>query len=193
METDALPPRLVTVNQVVAWNIGWYRRQAGLTQLQVAEQLGWPQNKVSEAERSWDGKRTREFDAQLLADLAAVFGVPVVAFFLPPLDAGAEVVFPGPDGEPRTMTDLMWLAMPDNDDETPVLTAYRRRFRLQGQQYLDKEWQDESSRWFAPPGEAQVMADRAAALRARAANSRDAAILDEQMAEDLERAAARLL
>ena len=192
-DTGRPQPRLVTINQVVAWNIAWYRKQAGMTQQQVADLLGWPHNKVSEAERSWDGKRTREFDAQLLADLAAVFGVPVAALFLPPiLENNTELFFPSPDGEPRTMTDLMWLAMHDNDDETPALTAYRRRFRIQAQKYLDKYWQDEHDRWFVPPGEADVMLDRAGALRARAANSRDSAELDEKIADDYERAAARL-
>ena len=195
METNAQgsPARLVTINQVVAWNIAWYRRAAGMTQQQVADLLGWPHNKVSEAERSWDGKRTREFDAQMLADLAAVFGIPVVAFFLPPLDdAGAGLCFRAPDGEPRTMTDLMWLAMHDNDDESPALDAYRRRFRIQAQQYTDKGWPAEVERWFTLPGQAAAMEDRAAALRARAAGSRDAAELDEKMARELEQAAARL-
>ncbi len=195
METDAQgsSARLVTMNQIVAWNIAWYRHAAGMTQQQVAERLGWPHNKVSEAERSWDGKRTREFDAQMLADLAAVFGIPVVAFFLPPLDdAGADLWFRAPDGEPRTMTDLMWLAMHDNDDESPALDAYRQRFRVQALQYTDKGWPAEVERWFTIPGQAEAMADRAAALRARAAGSRDAAKLDEEMAAELEQAAARL-
>lgn len=177
-------PRLVTINQVVAWNIAWYRKQAGMTQLQVAELLGWPQNRVSEAERSWDGKRTREFDAQIIADFAAVFGVPVVAFFLPPLEEADGLLFAGPDGDPRTMTDLMWLAMHDNDDETPALAAYRKRFRVQAQQYTDQGWPDEVDRWFAIPGEADVLADRAAALRAAAA-------LAEETAAAYDRAAAR--
>ncbi len=192
-DTARTQPRLVTINQVVAWNIAWYRRQAGLTQQQVADLLGWPHNKVSEAERSWDGKRTRQFDAQLLADLAAVFGIPIVAFFLPPLDdAAADLRFQAPDGEPRTMTDLMWLAMHDSDDQSPVLDAYRQRFRIQAQQYTDKGWPAEVERWFTLPGQAEAMADRAAALRARAAGARDAAKLDEEMASDLEQAAARL-
>jgi len=194
MESDAQPARqrLVTVNQVVAWNIAWYRREAGMTQQQVADLLGWPQNKVSEAERSWDGKRTREFDAQLLAELAIVFGIPVVAFFLPPLVDDTAIAFPDQAGDPRTMTELMWLVMHDSDDKSPALTAYRRRFRIQVQHYLGDDWLQEGDRWFAVPGEADVLADRAEALRARAANSRDAAALDEKMAEDLERAAARL-
>jgi transcriptional regulator with XRE-family HTH domain len=195
METDAQgsSARLVTVNQIVAWNISWYRRAAGMTQQQVADLLDWPHNKVSEAERSWDGKRTRQFDAQLLAELAGVFGIPIVAFFLPPLDdAGADLRFPSSDGEPRTMTDLMWLAMHDSDDQSPVLDAYRQRFRVQAQQYTDKGWPAEVERWFTIPGQAEAMADRAAALRARAAGSRDAAKLDEEMAAELEQAAARL-
>jgi transcriptional regulator with XRE-family HTH domain len=181
------------VNQIVAWNIAWYRRAAGMTQLEVAERLGWPHNKVSEAERSWDGKRTRQFDAQLLADLADVFGIPVVAFFLPPItDDGPELYFPAPDGDPRTMTDLMWLAMHDSDDQSPALDAYRRRFRIQAQKYTDKGWPAEVERWFTIPGQAEAMADRAAALRARAAGSRDAAKLDEELGAELEQAVARL-
>ena len=48
-ESDAqpdLPRRLVTVNQIVALNIAWLRRQAGLTQEELGDLLGWPQNKL---------------------------------------------------------------------------------------------------------------------------------------------------
>jgi transcriptional regulator with XRE-family HTH domain len=188
---DHLPAgREVTVNQIVAWNIAWYRHEAGMTQRDLAELLGWPQHRISEAERSWDGKRTREFDAQLIADLAMVFGIPIVAFFLPPDDE--DCYFLAPDGTGRDMADLMILAMHDNDDQHEAMSAYRRRFRVQVDQYTDKSWTEEIDRWFAVPEEKGILEDRAAALQARAESSRRAAELDEQLAADYKRAAERL-
>lgn len=147
--TDA-PPRLVTVNQVVAWNMAWLRREAEMTQQDVADLLGWPQNKISEAERSWNGKRTREFDAQTIVALALAFGVPVNAFFLPPLDDGRDVTYvirpPGQD-EDIGMTDLLALSIIDTDEQTNVMASYRRRLLSAAGKYLGEVWREEVARW----------------------------------------------
>ena len=149
-EAPDLPRRLITVNQVVAWNIAWLRHEAGLTQDDLGELLGWPQNKVSEAERSWSGKRTREFDAQTLWSLAMALGVPVSAFFIPPLDDGQEVTYvirAEGRGEDCSMDSLMALAIPDSDEDSPVMESYRRRLVGAVGRYLGPEWQKEVARW----------------------------------------------
>lgn len=86
---DELPERRVTPNMLAAFNMTYFRRVSGLTQEQLGEHLGgWTKTAVSAAERSWDGKRIRQFDADLIADLATILGVPIAAFFLPPPDDG---------------------------------------------------------------------------------------------------------
>jgi transcriptional regulator with XRE-family HTH domain len=122
-ESDA-QPRRVTPDQVAAWNMAYWRKRAGLTQAQLGERIGWTNAAVSEAERSWDGGRTREFNARLLLAVAAALGVPLTALLLPPEDAGAyEITLDG--GTPA----LMELIMPDLDGESAVLEAYRARVR----------------------------------------------------------------
>lgn len=85
----APPERAITVNMLVAYNIARWRRAAGMTQEQLGAELGgWTKTAVSAAERSWDGRRVRKFDADELADLASIFRIPIPAFFLPPDDDG---------------------------------------------------------------------------------------------------------
>jgi transcriptional regulator with XRE-family HTH domain len=176
-------PRLVTMNQIVAWNMAWYRHEAKMTQQDVGEYLGWTARTVSEAERSWESGRTREFDAQLLTDLAIIFGVPVVAFFLPPEGEDAEGLhFADPAGDPRSMTDLMWLAMHDlGEDEHPALTAYRRRLRAAHSRYLDAHWAEESARYLDPVTDESLMEDRIALLESKIAIMRDALAAFEEL------------
>ena len=80
-----------TPNQVVAFNLRRIRLESGLTQEEAVERAGpflpgkpWSRVVWSAAERSVAGKRIRQFDADELVALAAAFGVPVAAFFLPP-------------------------------------------------------------------------------------------------------------
>ena len=89
---DELPCEFKTVDQIVAWNIAWYRKAAGLTQERLGELLGGrSERNISADERSWDGGHTREFKAQDIAALSAAFGIPIGAFFLPPADDGINV------------------------------------------------------------------------------------------------------
>lgn len=89
-----LPERLVTPNMLIALNMTRWRVAADLTQEQLGEQLGgWTKTAVSAAERSWDGKRVRQFDADLVVRLAAIFGVPVPAMYLPPPDDGEAYLY----------------------------------------------------------------------------------------------------
>src|SRR5260370_31560685 len=87
--------RHVTINQVVAHNVTRFRKAAGLTQEELGERLGgWTKAAVSEAERTWDGKRIRQFVADTLAALATALGIPLLALFLPPdQDRGERLMF----------------------------------------------------------------------------------------------------
>jgi transcriptional regulator with XRE-family HTH domain len=142
------PPREITVNQVVAWNLAWLRRAAGLTQEQLGERIGWTGAQVSEAERSWNGKRVREFDAQALTSIAIGLGVPLSALFLPP-EGEEGLSFRDGTGKTRPARDLAGLAIPDNDDKTPVMGAYRRRWNEAAARYYreDPDWMRLVARW----------------------------------------------
>jgi transcriptional regulator with XRE-family HTH domain len=168
MEDEQDPtPRVVTLDQVVAWNIAWYRRAAGMKQARLAEHLGWPENRVSEAERAWHGKRTREFNAQLLADLARALGIPLIALLLPP--EGERVLLASADGEPLGMPDLMLsLIMPDRTAQTPVMDAYRERLRGAVTRHLNTDWAREVARWLRLMEDREARTDRAARLRSQA-------------------------
>lgn len=150
-----LPRRMVSLNQIVAYNMAYYRKAAGMTQEELGEELqGWtskPWSKaaVSAAERSWDGKRTRQFDADLLFGLALALGVPVSAFFLPPdtdgvkerVEAWPPHPHPGTLAWRTTMEELLGYALSDPEDEedtdeVSAMAAYRQRLSSAGEMYL---------------------------------------------------------
>ena len=89
----------IDVNEVVSHNLRAIRQQRGMTQNQVAAALArltgrrLTQTAISAMERGAAGGRRRRFDAHHLYLLSAVFGVPIVYFFLPP------------SGEPRQLAD----------------------------------------------------------------------------------------
>lgn len=84
-----LPEREITLNMLAGYNMARWRLAADLTQDELGKLLGdWSKKAVSAAERSWDGGRVRQFDADLLGGLSAALGVPVLAFFFPPADDG---------------------------------------------------------------------------------------------------------
>ena len=87
-ETD-LEVRHVTIDQIVAMNMRYWRRAAGMTQEDLGFRLGWSAANVSAAERSAEeGRDRRRFDADTLTALSLVIGVPLHAFFFPPGDDG---------------------------------------------------------------------------------------------------------
>jgi transcriptional regulator with XRE-family HTH domain len=134
-QRDDIPERRVTVSQWVGFNIAAYRKAAGLTQEQLGERLGgWSGASVSAAERSWEGKRVRKFDADELVQIAAALGVPVLALLLPPPDAGTAVryVFEADSGVPSSLPDLLDLIMPSYTGETPVMAAFLDRIMAIG-------------------------------------------------------------
>lgn len=91
---DDLPVRTVTMNQVVAYNIAYFRSSLSLTQEELGGRLEritgkrWSKATMSAVERSWDGNRIRSFDADDLLALSQALEVPVTALFLPPEEDG---------------------------------------------------------------------------------------------------------
>jgi len=92
----------MTANQLVAFNLRNAREGLGLTQEMAAQRLEpyigkrWSVASFSDAERSADNGRTREFDANELLAFSQAFGKPIAWFFTPPadlesVDAGAPL------------------------------------------------------------------------------------------------------
>ncbi|MFJ9628052.1 hypothetical protein ACIRU8_10210 [Streptomyces sp. NPDC101175] len=88
------PDKVLSANQIVAFNMWRSRRSAGWSQQDVAELLEkytgrpWSNASVSAAERSWQGGRPRKFDANEILAFSKIFDEPIAYFFLPPEDAG---------------------------------------------------------------------------------------------------------
>lgn len=80
----------LTPNQVVAYNLAQARLLKGWTQDQAADALEpylgsrWSKANYSAAERSVDGNRVRNFDADEIVAFARGFELPITWFFLPP-------------------------------------------------------------------------------------------------------------
>jgi transcriptional regulator with XRE-family HTH domain len=166
-EVESPPQRLVTINQIVAWNIARYRRAEGLTQKALGERLGRSHAWVSEAERSWDGGRTREFDAQLLTELCEALGVPLLALFLPPEDPEGELLYPGPGGrEWSGMPELMKLIMPETGEDYPAVNTFRARFQIAADEYLHAEQAAEVAALLRQAEPREMSADRRARMLA---------------------------
>ena len=83
-------PETVDVNRVVSFNLRAARELKGWTQEQFTRRLEditgsrLTQAGVSALERTWEGGKRREFDAQELVDFAVALDVPIAWFFLPP-------------------------------------------------------------------------------------------------------------
>jgi uncharacterized protein YegP (UPF0339 family)/transcriptional regulator with XRE-family HTH domain len=125
-----LPVQVVTISQVVGYNMAAYRKAAGLTQEELGRRLGgWTKVAVSAAERSWDGKRIRKFDADEITRIAAVLGIPPVALFLPPENHGTAVhyVLDMPEAEGGKPADLLTYIFPEYQVDSPAMTAYHKR------------------------------------------------------------------
>ena len=87
------PPKVLDANQVVAYNFRAARKLRGWTQEEAARRLApylgqvLPKASISGIERSFDGERRRNFDAQELVAISLAFDLPVVWFLLPPPSA----------------------------------------------------------------------------------------------------------
>lgn len=92
---------LVTMNQVVAYNLKRARVARGLTQTELGERLAtitgtrWSRSALSAAEKGWGGEtgRVRNVDADELLAYSLALDVPITWFFLPPaVDEGGHDV-----------------------------------------------------------------------------------------------------
>lgn len=168
-DDEQLPAVRKTVNQIVARNMAYYRRAAGLKQEELGERIGRAKRSVSADETSWEGGHTREFNAQEITGLAVALGIPIIAFFLPPEDDGMDVryVFRGP-GETGDlgMEDLMSAAMHDTDAETLAMNAYRRRLIGAVGEYLHASWGEILARWMENAETPEMRAEQIDELRA---------------------------
>ncbi|MFD5572231.1 helix-turn-helix domain-containing protein [Streptomyces cadmiisoli] len=87
------PEKVLSANQLVAFNMWRARRASAWSQQEVAELLemytgrSWSNASVSAAERSWQGGRPRKFDANEILALSKIFDEPIAFFLLPPEDA----------------------------------------------------------------------------------------------------------
>lgn len=138
---SSLPGVHVTIDQLVAMNIRYWRKKAKLTQEQLAELVGWSAPNISAAELSAnEGKDKRRFDAHTLVTFAAALDVPLSALFLPPEDDGISkrYLFHADPGECREMSDLVTLAISEPaEDVGPAMDAYKTRYYAAVSRYAD--------------------------------------------------------
>lgn len=118
--------------------MAFFRQKAGLTQEELGKRLGgWTKIAVSAAERGWDGKRIRKFDADEILAIASVLGVPAVALLLPPADAGTAVEYSFEAGSipvpPVDTGALIAHVLPQyTESESPTMRAFRDRVMALG-------------------------------------------------------------
>jgi transcriptional regulator with XRE-family HTH domain len=169
-DAGAPPVIPLTADQVVAFNLRYWRREAGLTQEAAGALLGWSADNLGQYEKSWEpGRPRRRFDAQALAEIALALGIPLAALFLPPPgehDGGQYRLRLAAAGRHYDMGDMMaLLVMPDNDDDTPVMDAYRARFNEAAARYLNPQWAATAARLLKGSRSPQAAADLAAQMR----------------------------
>ena len=160
----------MTINQVVAYNMARFRKAAGLTQEELGKRLGgWTKAAVSAAERSWDGKRIRQFDADTVTGIAMALGVPLLALFLPPdgEDGGGPLLFRTHErgAASSSVGDLMRLVMPDNDDDTTAMQAYRERLVAAAGKFVDPDLGEDVRRWLQDATDAELRGRRLERIR----------------------------
>jgi transcriptional regulator with XRE-family HTH domain len=126
----------VSMSQLIAYNTKWFRTAAGMSQEELGEPLGWSAASVSAAERSWESKRVKRFDADEIMQIASALAVPVPALFLPPEDAGTKVNYvlqlDPRDEKGLDAQALVGLLFPSFDGDSPVMEAFRRRMMAAG-------------------------------------------------------------
>lgn len=186
--TGQQPPQVVTLgmDQLVAINVRYWRKAAGMTQEELGRRLGWSPANMSAAERSADSSRDRRrFDAQQLAELCVALGVPLSALFLPPPDDGDGKAYAfTAGGRPYGMGDLMeHVVMPDTTEDSALMGAYRDRFNGAALRAArGPRWMTLVARWV---GGATRRDERAARLRDLAAGFTASASAAAAELEDL--------
>jgi len=136
-----LPAEHVTIDQLVALNVRYWRRKARLTQAELGERIGWSAPNVSAAELSADpSKDKRRFDAHTLVALAMALDVPLIALFMPPPDDGIRVryLFHAHEhgADCSDMAELFLFLMPEGTD-APVADEWRGYFAGAVSRYMD--------------------------------------------------------
>jgi transcriptional regulator with XRE-family HTH domain len=167
----SLPVRRVTVNAIVALNLAYFRKAAGLKQEELAERLGWGKTTVSTAERSWDAKRVRSFSAEDLTAIAVALGIPLAALFLPPEDDGTafRYVLDIPGKQDAAVRDLLPYAFPVYDGDSPAMDAFRKRLFAAGVSWSEHFIDQARHAANEALGRARSEADRALEAARRAA------------------------
>lgn len=178
-------PVAVTVDQIVAANMRYWRKAAGLTQEELGDRIGWSAPNVSAVEKSaGEGRERRRLDAQALAQIALALGVPLIALFLPPEDDGTGKTYQFAGHGMRDLVERV--VMPDSDDDTPVMDAYRERLTAAADRYLDPAWAREIGQMLGQAESAEERAARIARLRMRRADLLRAADELADIADTLE-------
>jgi transcriptional regulator with XRE-family HTH domain len=105
------PAKVLSINQLVSYNMWRARRGMEWSQQEVAELLQmytgrtWSNASVSAAERAWQGGRPRRFDASEIVALSRIFEQPIIYFFMPDADGNYYADTVGmrefPDGAPN--------------------------------------------------------------------------------------------
>jgi transcriptional regulator with XRE-family HTH domain len=172
---EAPVPVTVTIDQIVAANVRYWRKAAGMTQEDLGDATGWSAANVSAVERSADeGRERRRLDAQALTQIALALGVPLIALFLPPGDDGAGKTYRFAGDAAGTLHGMRELTehvvMPDSDDDSPVMDLYRQRLTEAADRYLDTAWGKEIARLLGQAEDSQARAARIARLRLRQAD-----------------------
>jgi transcriptional regulator with XRE-family HTH domain len=142
---SGLPGVHVTIDQIVAINIRYWRRKAGLTQAELGERIGWTAANVSNAELSArDDKDKRRFDAHTLITLARALEISVPALLMPPEDDGIARRYQFHAGGREYASDclqmfhLMNLILSDPwAGDSPQDAAYRSRYATAVSTYLE--------------------------------------------------------
>ena len=130
-----LPERALTMSQLVAYNMSVFRKASGLSQQELGERLGgWSATSVSAAERSWESKRIKVFDADDIVKIADALSVPLIALFLPPEDHGTAVryVLSSPDRRDKDLKHLLDMILTWPDSDSPSMQEFRRRLMAAG-------------------------------------------------------------
>ena len=115
---------------MVSFNLKAARERRGWTQEQFAQRLEnitgarLTQAGVSALERTWEGGKRREFDAQEIVDFAQALGVPIIWFFLPPPGDDREIKNAG-----RPLIDLIDLLV-GRDELHPLISERLREVGL---------------------------------------------------------------
>ena len=146
-------------NQVVAYNLAQARLLRGWTQDQAAEALEahvgarWSKATFSAAERSVDGERVRQFDADEIVAFARAFDLPVNWFFLPPPPWAAPACPPSCRHPPRDASANPSRCSPTSSSATTTTSpdghAAARLLRPAGPQPAQRR--PTTSRTWSPP------------------------------------------